>query len=90
MKKLGMALIAIVMIGASVTSCKKEKTLDCNAVTKKVSDAASAYVQSQSSTNCKNYKAALQEYFNSECYGDLTAEEKEQYQTIVDMLSCPE
>lgn len=85
-----MALFAVVMIGASVISCKKEKTVDCNAATKKVSDAASAYMGEQSSANCKNYKAALQEYFNSACFSDLSAAEKEQYQDIVDMLTCPE
>ncbi len=85
-----MPLIVMAIMLGSVTSCKKEKTEDCTSTAKTVSDAASAYVQNQSSANCKSYKAALQSYFNSDCFGGLSAEEKNAYQSVVDGLTCPE
>lgn len=90
MKKTFVAFFAIAMIGGTIASCKKEKTVDCNTAIKNVTDAATAYTQSQTSANCKTYKAALQDYINSSCFSSLSSEQKALYNEQVNGLTCPE
>lgn len=90
MKKTFIALFTIAMIGGTVASCKKDKAVDCTSSAKNVTDAATAYAQSQTSANCKNYKAALQDYLNSSCITGLSAEQKALYQESLNALTCAE
>ncbi len=85
-----MLFIAMTIIAGTVSSCKKEKTLDCNSASKTVTDAANAYGQNQSSANCKSYKAALQDYINSDCATGISADEKAAFQEALNSLTCPE
>jgi hypothetical protein len=90
MKKilLGLSLFAIVAVSA--TSCKKDKTTDCTSAIKVLTDAGTAYVSNMSSANCKTYKAALQDYLNSDCASSASAEQKAIFQETLNGLTCPE
>ncbi|MFT3748274.1 MAG: hypothetical protein QM768_08165 [Agriterribacter sp.] len=90
MKKTFIALFAITMIGGTFASCKKDKKVDCTSAGKKVTDAGIAYSQSQTSANCKSYKAALQDYLNSDCFTGLSSEQKAAYQESLNALTCAE
>ena len=90
MKKTFITLFAIAMIGGTVVSCKKDNKVDCTTAVKNATDAATAYFGNQSSANCKNYKAALQDYINSDCFTGLTSEQKATYQESLNDLTCPE
>lgn len=87
MKKTFIALFAIAMIGGTVASCKKDKKVDCESAVKKFSEAVSAW-QSNPSTGCAGYKAALQDYINSECFSSVSAELKAQYNEQLSALNC--
>lgn len=88
MKKTFIALCAIAMIGGTVASCKKDKKTDCTAASKKFEDASKAWIAEQSVANCNNYKAALQDYFNSDCITGVSADQKAMYQEILNGLNC--
>jgi len=90
MKKilLGLSLFAITAL--LLTSCKKDKKTDCTAAIKAVTDAATAYYADNNAANCKSYKAAMQNYLNSDCVNGISAEQKAEYQDEVNSLDCPE
>lgn len=90
MKKTFIALFAIAMIGGTVASCKKDKKTDCTSIQNKIVDAAKAWSATggQTSANCNTYKAALQDYFNSDCVAGATADQKALYQEILNGLNC--
>lgn len=84
MKKTFIALFAIAMIGGTVVSCKKEKkATDCASAIKKFQDISPT-------ANCATYKAALQDYINSDCFSSLSAEQKAQYNEQLKDMTCPE
>ena len=84
MKKTFIALFAIAMIGGTVVSCKKDKKSDCETMAKNLESAIKGYA-ADGSTNCKAYKAALQDAINSDC---TTAEQKSGYQMLFDLTDC--
>ncbi|MCC6288790.1 MAG: hypothetical protein IT249_12990 [Chitinophagaceae bacterium] len=88
MKKTFIALFAIAAIGGTIASCKKEKTVDCVSAATNATKALEVYMGNQSVANCKNYKAALQDYINSSCFASLSAEQKASYQESVNALTC--
>lgn len=88
MKKILFGLLICGIAPVLVSSCKKEKKLDCNSAAKKVVDAAQAYGTNINSANCKAYKAALQEYLETDCVTGLSAEEKAAYQSSLTGLTC--
>jgi hypothetical protein len=88
MKKIFFVLLAFGTFPLLISSCKKEKKLDCNSAAKKVVDAAQAYGANVNSANCKAYKAALQEYLETDCVSGLSAEEKAAYQSSLSALTC--
>lgn len=90
MKKILLSLSLFAIVAVSVTSCKKDKKTDCTSAVKVVTDAATAYSTSQSSANCKSYKAALQDYLNSDCVSSASAEQKALFQEALNGLTCPE
>ncbi|PVD50968.1 hypothetical protein DC498_17440 [Terrimonas sp.] len=86
MKKTFIALFAIAMIGGTIASCKKDKKTDCASLTTNLANATKAYAAEQSSANCKNYKAAIQDLINGGCV--TSSDEKAAYQLILDNLNC--
>lgn len=90
MKKILLSLSLFAIVAVSVTSCKKDKKTDCTSAVNALSTAASAYSGNMSSANCKTYKAALQDYLNSDCVTSISSEQKAAYQEIVNSLTCLE
>lgn len=90
MKKTFIALFAIAMIGGTVASCKKDKKTDCASIQKRIEDAGKVWTSGggQTPANCKTYKAALQDYLNSDCVTGASAEQKAIYQEVVNSLNC--
>lgn len=88
MKKILFGFLICGIAPVLVSSCKKEKKLDCNSAAKKVVDAAQVYSTNINSANCKTYKAALQEYFGTDCFTGLGAQEKAAYQSMLSSLTC--
>lgn len=88
MKKTLLSLSLFAIVAVSATSCKKDKKTDCTSATKAVTDALTAYSTSQSSANCKTYKAALQSFLSSDCAASISADEKATYQATVNALTC--
>lgn len=88
MKKIFFVLLAFGIFPLLISSCKKEKKLDCTSAAKKVVEAAQAYGANDNSANCKAYKAAIQEYLETDCVTGLSAEEKAAYQSSLSGLTC--
>ncbi len=88
MKNIIASLFACVIIACSFVSCKKNKAVDCSSTLINLTNAGKAYNSAQSSTNCKTYKAALQDYLNSDCASGLSAEEKSAFQASLNALTC--
>ncbi|MES1217604.1 MAG: hypothetical protein ABUT20_19000 [Bacteroidota bacterium] len=89
MKKILFAAAAIYAVIVISFSCKKGSPIDCAAITAKISVAASAYAADQSSSNCKKYKSAIQDYVSSSCAKSLSDDEKKSFQDEIDGLTCP-
>lgn len=85
MKKLLFGLLICGIVPVIASSCKKEKKLDCNSAAKKVVDAAQAY---GTTGNCAAYKAAIQEYLETDCFTGLSDQEKAAYQLSLSALEC--
>jgi hypothetical protein len=90
MKKIILAIAVCCIATFVLVSCKKDKdkAIDCNAATQKISTAAQAYATSQSAANCNAYKSALQDLLNSDCANGISASEKETFQSLINSLSC--
>ncbi|HRO46108.1 hypothetical protein [Agriterribacter sp.] len=88
MKKILFGLLICGMAPVLVSSCKKEKKVDCTSAAKRVADAVQTYAANINSANCKAYKAALQEYLETDCVTGLSAEEKAAYQSALSGLTC--
>ena len=87
MKKIIYGVAIASLIVAASASCKKSSPVSCEDKAKKANEAASAYANDGSKEHCVAYKAALQDLFSS-CSGTMSAQEKEQYQAMIDGMDC--
>jgi uncharacterized protein YaaR (DUF327 family) len=84
--------ILLLLVAFSISCSKSDpapSSVDCAALTKKVSDTGLAYVSSQTSQTCKAYVAALNDFVNNASKCGASAADIADAKADIAAITCP-